>query len=294
MKRNFIPPLLVEPRTATVRGLGLVAASALCGTVANALVRSLSVNIDPFVIAFFRSLGALLLLSTMLIGYGLSPLITGRIKLHFLRGLLVGISIVFFYKGLSLVPLAKATAINLTAPLFTAVLAIFMLGETVRIRRISALGVGFVGMLVILRPGLGNYGFGETYLIVSSFVFSFATILLKSLSRTESTLTVALYACIFMIPVTFIFALPAFQFPSPVQLAWLALISLFSVLSQLLFVHGVRQAEVTAVAPVGFIRLLWAALVGYLAFSEVPDSWTWFGSFMVVSAIIYIAWRERN
>ena len=97
-----------------------------------------------------------------------------------------------------------------------------------------------------------------------------------------------------MLPATLIFALPAFQIPSPVQLAWLSLISLSSVLSQLLFVHGVRQAEVTAIAPVGFIRLLWAALVGYFVFSEVPDSWTWVGSFMVVSAIIYIAWRERN
>jgi len=278
----------------SVRGMGLVALSALSGTVANAFVRHLTGQLDPVEIAFFRALVGLLLLSTMLVRYGVAPLKTRRLGTYAVRGVLVATSIVLFYKGLALVPLAKATALNLSAPLFATVLAVVVLGEPIRARRIAALAVGFVGMLVILRPGWGTPGLGDVYVIASALVFSIVTIFLKILARTESTLTMSLYAGIVMTPVTLAMALPVWQTPTLTQMAWLVGVGAFSVLAQLLFVQGIRQADVTAIAPVGFVRLLWAALVGYLFFAEVPDAWTWLGGIMIFASVTYIAWRESR
>lgn len=278
----------------SVRGMVLVALSALSGTVANAFVRHLSSQLDPVEIAFFRALIGLLLLSTMLVRYGLGPLKTHRLGLYAVRGVLVATSIVLFYMGLNLVPLAKATALNLSAPLFATVLAVVVLGEPIRARRIAALAVGFFGMLVILRPGWEGLALGDAYVIASALVFSCVTIFLKILSRTESTLTMSLYAGIVMTPVTLALSLPVWQTPTLTQLPWLVGVGTFSVLAQLMFVQGIRQAEVTAIAPVGFVRLLWAAFVGYLFFAEVPDAWTWLGGIMIFASVTYIAWRERR
>jgi drug/metabolite transporter (DMT)-like permease len=291
------PPLSFEAlgeAPSTVRGMGLVALSALSGTVANAMVRHLSDQMDPFEIAFFRALFGFLLLSTVFVRNGLAPLRTRRLGLYAVRGVLVAASILLFYKGLSLIPLAKATALNFSAPLFATVFAVVVLGETIRARRIAALAVGFVGTLVILRPGWGSLALGDVYVIAGALVFAFVTILLKILSRTESTVTMTLYAGLFMTPATLAAALPVWQTPTLVQLAWLVAVGAFSVLTQLLFVQGLRQAEVTAVTPVGFIRLIWAALVGYLVFAEVPDAWTWLGGIMIFASVTYIAWRERR
>jgi drug/metabolite transporter (DMT)-like permease len=274
--------------------MGLVALSALSGTVANAMVRHLTRELDSFEIAFFRALIGLILLSTLLVRYGLAPLRTRRLGLFAVRGILVATSIILFYRGLGLVPLAKATALNFSAPLFATMLAVIILGEPIRARRIAALAVGFVGMLVILRPGWEAPALGDFYIIASALVFSVVMIFLKVLSRTESTLTMSLYAGIFMTPVTLVLALPVWQTPSLVQLGWLLGVGAFSVLAQILFVQGLREAEVTAVTPVGFVRLLWAALIGYLFFAEVPDAWTWLGGFMIFASVTYIAWRERR
>ena len=289
------PALLTLGKTPnTVRGMGLVALSALSGTVANAMVRHLTRELDSFEIAFFRALIGLILLSTLLVRYGLAPLRTRRLGLFAVRGILVATSIILFYRGLGLVPLAKATALNFSAPLFATMLAVIILGEPIRTRRIAALAVGFVGMLVILRPGWEAPALGDFYIIASALVFSVVMIFLKVLSRTESTLTMSLYAGIFMTPVTLVLALPVWQTPSLVQLGWLLGVGAFSVLAQILFVQGLREAEVTAVTPVGFVRLLWAALIGYLFFAEVPDAWTWLGGFMIFASVTYIAWRERR
>ncbi len=278
----------------TVRGMGLVALSALSGTVANAMVRHLTLEMDSFEIAFFRALIGLILLSTLLVRFGLAPLKTRRLGLYAVRGVLVATSIVLFYKGLGLVPLAKATALNFSAPLFATVLAVIVLREPIRARRIAALAVGFVGMLVVLRPGWGPLAVGDLYIIASALVFSIIMILLKILARTESTLTMTLYAGIFMTPATLAVALPVWQTPTLTQLVWLLGVGAFSVLAQLLFVQGLRNTEVTAVTPVGFVRLLWAALIGYLFFAEIPDAWTWLGGFMIFVSVTYIAWRERR
>ena len=278
----------------SVRGMGLVALSALSGTVSNAFVRHLTGQLDPVEIAFFRALIGLLLLSTMLVRYGFAPLKTRRQGLYAVRGVLIATSIILFYKGLTLVPLAKATALNLSAPLFATMLAVIVLGERIHARRIAALAVGFFGMLVILRPGWGDSALGNSYVIASALTFSIVTIFLKILSRTESTLTMSLYAGIVMTPATFAMALPVWQTPTLTQMAWLVGVGAFSVLAQLLFVQGIRQADVTAIAPVGFVRLLWAALVGYLFFSEVPDAWTWLGGIMIFASVTYIAWCERR
>jgi drug/metabolite transporter (DMT)-like permease len=199
-----------------------------------------------------------------------------------------------FFVGISLTPLAKVAALSFTAPLFATVLAVALLGEVIRGRRITALVVGFAGTLIILRPGLGGMDMGGILVVASSLAFALGLIVIKSLSRTESSPTIAIYAMLVTTPATFLMALPVWEAPNWTDLAWMAMIGGIGSLAHVLTAQAFKEADVTAVLPVDFTKLIWSAVIGYLVFAEIPDAWTWIGGTVIFSAITYIAYRERH
>ncbi|MDP6884040.1 MAG: DMT family transporter, partial [Rhodospirillales bacterium] len=148
--------------------------------------------------------------------------------------------------------------------------------------------------LVIVRPGVGTVEPGALLIMLSALVFAFIIILLKIMARTESSLTMTLYMGLFTVPFAFAAMLPFWRMPSPDQWPWLIALGILGSLSNLSFVQALREAEVTAILPFEFAKLPFSALIGYLAFAEVPDTWTWVGGAMIFLAITYIAYRERD
>ena len=260
----------------------------------NACVRYLSREIHPFEIAAIRSTFGLLIFLPILARWGVAPLRTQRIGLLAVRGLCHVATMLLHFMALSLIPLATFASLNFSIPLFTTILAVILLGEVIRLPRLVALGIGFAGALVVVRPGIVDVDLGAVLVLAGAATFAASVIILKLLVRSESSLTVTLYMSVVVTPVTLIAAIPFWQTPTLAQLGLLAVMAGLGTGGFLLFTQAFKEAEVSVLSPVNFTGLIWSALFGYLAFGEVADLWTWVGGAMIFSATTYIAYRERG
>ena len=276
------------------RGILWMLGATLLFVVMHGAIRNIANQVDPFEIAFFRNLFGLVFLGPVFLRYGLTPLRTQQFRLHFWRAVINLINMVAFYFGLALTPLAEATALNFTAPLFATLLATVFLGETFRIRRTVALAVGFAGAIVILRPGVDAINPGSLFVIFAAVLWGGIMIMIKIMARTESSLTITAWVLILMTVMSFPPALFVWEWPTPVQFGWLAFIAVTGTIGQLMLAQALKEAEATSIMPIDFFRLIWAAAIGYLAFTEIPDVFTWAGGIMIFGSATYIAFREKQ
>ena len=285
-------PLNVIP--VPLRGVFFMLVSTILFTGMQVTVRHVSEELHPFEIAFFRNFFGLLVVSPLLFRSGLGVLQTPKLKLHALRGGLQTAGMMLFFTALTLAPLAQTVALSFTAPLFTTILAIVILRERAGWRRWAALIAGFVGAWIVIRPGLAVVNTGALLVILSSCVWAGSMIIIKILSRTESSLTITLYMGLFMAPLSLIPALFVWQWPGGQALMLLVLVGGFGGLGHLALAQAFKESDATAVLPYDFTRLIWASALGFLVFAEVPDLWTWIGGFVIFSSTVYIAFRETR
>ena len=278
----------------TVRGMALMLLSALTTQSMNAMIRWLSSDIHPFEMVFFRTVFGVLVFAPLFFRRGLEPLRTQRLGLQLVRGALHVVFMFSLFTALTLIPLAKVSALNFTAPLMGTMLAILFLGETLRARRVGALVVGFAGTLIILRPGLIDMEPGAMLVLVAASAFAASIVVIKIMSRTETTVSMTLYQSLFGLPIVTIAMVPFWTVPSVGQLAVLVLLGPLGTLAHMSFAHAFKQADVSAVTPVEFTKLIFASTLGYLFFGEVPEVWTWIGGSLIFSAVAYLAIRERD
>ena len=279
---------------ANIMGMGhmLTSVSTISGV--NGVVVHLSHSMHVFEIAFFRQFIGFIFMSVIFLRGGLRPLITRRIGLHVLRSVLNVIAMLAFFYGLTLEPLAKVVSLSFTAPLFATVGAVLLLGEKMNRHRWVALLIGLAGALIILRPGIQEVSLGAMLVLMSNAVWSLALVVIKILSRTESSVTIALYATLLQTPVALAFALFFWTTPNVEQLLWLTLVGIFGTIAQISLGEAFRYADATLVMPIDFMKLFWASLIGYLAFDQVPEIWIWPGAFVVFLAVFYNAYMERK
>jgi drug/metabolite transporter (DMT)-like permease len=277
-----------------LRGMMFMFIASLSGVFMHATVRSLSDELRPFELAFFRNFLALIILSIPLLRLGLKPLHSRRRGLHLLRGVLTTASMLAFFTALSMTPLAQVTALAFTAPLFATVLAIIFLGEVVRLRRWIAILIGFAGTVVILRPGVEAIDLGAGLTLFSAATWGAAIIVTRILGRSESSHTITLYMALIMTVLSFVPATTVWIWPSLDLYFWLFLMAAFGTVTQLCFTQSLREAETSVVLPIDFLKLIWATAIGYVLFSELPDATTLFGGAMIFASAIYIAYRESR
>ena len=269
----------------------LASASSISGI--NGFVVHLSSSMHVFEIAFFRQLIGFIFMSAVFLRGSLRPLITRRFGLHVVRSLLNVIAMLGFFYGLTLEPLAKVVSLSLTAPLFATVGAVLLLGEKMTRHRWVALLVGFIGALIILRPGFQAVSPGAMMVLGSNAAWSVALVVIKILSRTESSVTIALYAAILQSPVALAFALFFWSTPTLEQFGYLVIIGIGGTVAQICLGEAFRHADATLVLPIDFTKLFWASLIGYVFFDQVPEIWIWPGAFVVFLAVFYNAYMER-
>jgi len=266
--------------------------SAFCFSITTAMIRHVSASLAPLEIAFFRSVFGVVVLAPWFWHHGLSALRTERIGLHVLRGLVGGVAMLTWFYALSVIPLAQAVALSFTTPLLATIAAAVILGELIRLRRWTATVVGFIGTMIILRPGSQAIDAGAILVLVSATALAVNVVLVKILSRTESPAAIVAQFGVFMVPVTLVPALFVWSWPTVSELGWLVLVGTFATLSHLCRARALALADVSAVVQYDFTRLPVIALVGYILFSEVPDSWTWVGAAVIFASTVYITHRE--
>jgi drug/metabolite transporter (DMT)-like permease len=267
---------------------------AMAATLGNAFIKVVAVDLHPFEITFFRCFFSLFILAPMLLRRGLRPLRTSRLGMHFLRGGLQSFGMICAHWAIAIAPLAKVTALSFTGPLFATLLAALFLRERIRLRRIAALLFGFSGALVIVRPGTLDFDLGSSLALLGAFEFGITMVVIKIMTRTESALTLTIYLGLIATPITGAFAWSVWQTPSLANLGWMFGFAACATVSNLMAAHAVRLADMSVVMPIRFTRLIFAALMGYLLFAEIPDLATWIGGAMIFAASLYVAYRERK
>jgi drug/metabolite transporter (DMT)-like permease len=288
------PPEASPPASDTLRGALFMLSSGAAFAVMMAVVRQISQEIHPFEAAFFRNLLGLLFMLPWLAKAGLGVLKTGRFRIHALRaGFGLAAMLSLFY-ALSRLPLAETTALTFTAPLFATVGAALLLGERVRLRRWAATLVGFVGALIVLKPGRATIDPVAFIALASAVFIAGAMLTIKSLSRTEHPNAIVIMMGLLMTPASLIPAVFVWVAPSAETWAWIVLMGFAATIGQVCLTRAFAAAEASAVLPVDFSRLIFVSIVGYLLFGERPDLWTWVGAGLIVAATVYIAHREAQ
>ena len=268
--------------------------STVAFAIMHAAVRHVSSELPPFQIAFFRNLFGLAFLLPLLVQSKFQLLRTRCIGLHALRGLINIAAMLMFFTALSITPLAKVTALSFTAPIFMAVLSIVVLGERFRFYRWLAIIAGFLGMLIILRPGIIALDMGGLLAASSAALWAVAMILIKILSRTESSLSIVAWMGVFLCIFSLFPALWVWQPFTNENLFWLTIIGLTGTAAQISLSQSLKETEPTAVMPFDFLKIIWTALLGAWFFSETPDLYTWIGATVIFSSALFIAYREKR
>lgn len=269
----------------------LIAAAFFTGL--NAIIRHLTAigGMHAFEAAFFRVFFGLLFMVPVIWRQGRASL--GRHNPLYLRRAGIGlVGMLATFYSIAHLPLATSTALSFTAPMFTTALAAAMLGEIVRLRRWTAIIVGFLGALVILRPGWTPVDAGMVAALVGALASGMNTIVVKLLSRTEPANAIVTWMVIYQTPLLLVPALFVWQWPAWHVWPWLVLMGALGSLGHMAMVRSFRAADATVVMTFDYVRLPFAALLGLALFAEQPDLFTVIGAAVIGASGLYIAHRE--
>lgn len=276
-----------------LRGMGYMLVSTVCASVLNATVKYLSAELHPFEITFFRSVFGFVAFAPLFIRHAWSPFRTKRLGLHAVRGVLTTVAILTLFWGLSMTELAKAQALSFTTPLFAAILGFALLRERIPFVRIAALLVGFAGAVVVLRPGIIALGPGPILILTSAVVIGGQMIAMKVLSRTESSITITLYMMVFTTILSFVAAIFVWKMPTWPQFGVMVAIGFLSAFLHICMAQAIKEADISVVLSVNYTALIWAAIIGFVVFAEIPDIGIWLGGTIISASVVFIAIRER-
>ncbi|MDB0003696.1 DMT family transporter, partial [Alphaproteobacteria bacterium] len=252
----------------------------------------LSDDLNPFVIAFYRCLFGVLIMLPFMLYYHPFSWFTNNLKLQIIRCTINVYSMISWFIAIGTLQLEKAAAIGFTTPLFTTLLAIILLGEVVKFQRIAALVVGFVGIIVVIRPGYIDIEPGTLWLLSAALSFSFVIIIVKKLTEKDSSLTTTFYQMAFMTPPTFFIALFFWEPVSSYNIMIFCAVAIAGFITQLCMAQSLKLSETTFVMPIQFTKLIWLSVIGYLFFMEKPDVWTWIGAIIIFSSVLFITYKE--
>lgn len=261
----------------------------------HAMVRHVSTEgLHPFEIAFFRNFFGLIVILPWFIRQGLEPLRTKRFGTHVLRASLNSVAMIAFFVALTISPLSEVTALAFAAPILATVMAAIFLREAVGLRRWIAIFIGFSGTIVVLRPGFESIGLGSGLTLFAAMGWALTLLVVKSLGRTETSVTITAYMSLLIAPIALVPALFVWQWPSGSAWIWLVAIGIFGNMGQLLMVQALKEAPTHVVMPLDFLKLIWVSILAFFAFSEIPDLFTWIGGALIFIGAAYVAIRERS
>ncbi len=259
-----------------------------------AMIRFISAEIHAFEIVFFRSLFGMAFLLPWLFRTGLRGLRTRRTGMHVIRGLLGLTAAYLIFSAIAIAPMGDVAAIITTRPIFASAAAVLVLHEAAYGRRWSATVIGFIGALIIIRPGMVAISTGVLLALIAVFVMAAVAIVMKSLSRTEPPDCMAMWQVMVFTPLTLVPALFVWTTPGLTALAIMIAIGFMGTLTQRALARAYAAADATVVLPFEFSRLIFSAVLGLVLFAEFPDLWTWVGGAVILAGIIAMAHLEAR
>ena len=269
------------------RGALFMICGAFTATLMLTAVKLLGGRIDSIQIVFIRAVFGAAVAAPLLMRRGGRGFRTSQLRLQLGTGVLGAVALVAAFFALSRMELADVTVVMFTQPMFVLLLAMQFLGEAMRAGRWLATLVGFAGVLLIVKPA-GIIEMAALAVIMAAFLSAVMAVLIKKMARSDGPDIQLFYYNLTMVVVLLVPSILVWTTPSWADLALLFLVAVFGAVFATLNVLALRVGEATAVAPFDYTRLIFAALIGFLLFSEIPDGWFWAGSAMIVAANLYI------
>ena len=217
---------------------------------------------------------------------------TNNIKLHFIRGIINVPTMYVGFAALMFIPLEQIQALHFIVPLIVTFLAVFFFKEKIRFVRITALIIGLIGMLVMLRPGIIEMNIGVYMVLFSSLVWSFIIIITKFLSKNDSPITILTYQYSLVTFFSFFIVIFFWETPSSIIFLYTFLAALSGTILHIALIYSYKLVDLTLTQPFTFLSLIWASLFGYYIFGEEPDIFTWLGAIIIFSGVLIIFYRE--
>jgi len=215
-------------------------------------------------------------------------------KLQILRGLTLLIANICFFYSISIISMAKALTLAFVAPLITTALSPIFLGEKVGIRRWTAVLIGFVGSLVVIRPGFLEFNLATIAALGTGCFYGIYLVITRKLHSTDSPLLTLLITGVVGAVIASLLVPFVWINPTPVQWSWLALMGIFACLGHILLIYSLKYADASKLAPFGYFEIVTNIILGYYFFSDFPDSYTFLGLFIIILSGVYIFYRELH
>ena len=271
----------------------LMILSGVCFVAMHSAAKYLADEVHIFEIVFLRCALVVVILSPFLFKEGKKSLFTKQPKNQIYRIVTNSIAILLFFYGLSISPLSLATVLNFTAPIFTVIFAVIFLKEKLTTHRLISLLLGFIGVMCVLRPDL-SLNLGGLLVLLSSLVWASSLIFIKKLTKTDSAVTISLYAGVGMMPATFAAAYPYLEEINFVQFLFILFIAVSGTTAQTLLNSALKRGDLSFLLPLDFLRLIWSVLLGIALFGESTSVFLWLGGLFILSATTLIVTSERK
>jgi drug/metabolite transporter (DMT)-like permease len=246
--------------------------------------RELTAELPVFVLMLWRSCLGVLFIMPFVLWAGGRPLRTGRIRWHLMRNVTHYSAQFCWFVAISLIPLAEVVSIEFTMPIWTAILAGIFLGERLTPLRVAAVLLGFVGILVILQPGLTPVGPGQAAALYAAVVFAVSVIMTKSLTRTEDSLTIVFYMFSLQGVIGLVPALYVWVWPSLDKWPWLLALGVAGTASHFCLAKAITAADTGIVIPMDFLRVPLTAVLGWFLYAEGISLWLVLGAGFILLA----------
>jgi len=270
----------------------LIFISIFFGTTMGTLMRLALNDLNLYTAGFLRFFLGFIIVFPYILKTKFKVYQTPNFKIHLIRSSLNLPAMLLGFLALTLVPLEKISALHFIVPFIVTILAVVFLKEKIRFYRISALIIGFIGMLVILRPGIIDISLGIQMSLISSFIWAVVIIITKKLTDDDSAITILTYQYTFMTILSFFIVIFFWQTPSLISLLYLILAAISGTILHIAVNHAYKLVDVSMTQPFSFVGLIIASFYGYFIFNEKPDLYTWIGALIIFVGVILITIRE--
>ena len=257
-------------------------------------VRELSGTLTSFELVFYRAAIALLATLPWLIRTRAARLRTRRLKTYGIRAAASYIGMVSWFYALANMPLANATSLMFTVPFFTVMFASLLIGETVGWARWAGIASGFVGVLIVVRPGVMEVGLPVFAVLFTATMYGWSNCLTRSLALTEDSNAVVFYMFALIAPLAIGPALWFFTMPEWADVPWILALGLVTAVAQYCFTRALAIAPTGVAMPFFYMQLPGAALLGFVVYAEKPDMWIWVGAAVIAASGYLILRREQR
>ena len=270
----------------------LIIISIIFGTLMGTFIKLAQEELNVITTGFLRFFFGFLIITPYILKTKFEVFSTKNLKIHILRSALNLPAMLLGFAALAMLPLEKMTAIHFIVPIIVTILAVIFLKEKIYLYRSIALVMGFLGMLIILRPGIIDISIGIYMALISSLIWSVVIILTKKVSKDDSAITILSHQYVYMVLFSFPLVIYFWDQPSLKTIIFILCAAMSGTILHIALNHAYKLVDVTMTQPYSFLGLVVSSIIGYFVFSDKPDFYTWLGASVIFCGVLLISYRE--